>query len=185
MGSLSPSIVASVEHLNNTTYLHFATLALWVFEHLITMEMEVEYIWKSHWSVIKVLFIIVRYSTYGDIVLNVLVLLLLPQSASSCVAMTKAITWLLTVGMTLADLILTLRLSAILKKTKNMTIFLGIWYFSILIPTWVFTGFFVNSVSFDLQSLLQTNIFHVSCLPTGQRIELEAIPWACYWPTRQ
>ncbi|KAF8999627.1 hypothetical protein BDQ17DRAFT_1246342, partial [Cyathus striatus] len=40
-----------------------------IFENLITINMEVTYIWKSRWNVIKILYIFVRYSTYVDLIM--------------------------------------------------------------------------------------------------------------------
>ncbi|KAF8999611.1 hypothetical protein BDQ17DRAFT_1328148 [Cyathus striatus] len=72
MESLAPTILVLLEHMKIITYLHVASLTLWVFEQFITLDKEVIYIWKSpHWSIVKVLYVFVRYSTYVDASLNI------------------------------------------------------------------------------------------------------------------
>ncbi|KAF8982223.1 hypothetical protein BDQ17DRAFT_1336974 [Cyathus striatus] len=56
----------------NILQLQVASFALWVFEHLNTMDMEVAYIWKSpNWTVVKALYVFVRYGTYLDSFMNI------------------------------------------------------------------------------------------------------------------
>ncbi|KAF9007875.1 hypothetical protein BDQ17DRAFT_1350147 [Cyathus striatus] len=111
--------------------------------------MPVAYIWASpHWSVIKVLYIFVRYSTFVDAILNVLVQCSPALTSEKCKVLYRAIT-------TLA-VILTLRVWAVWKRTL-----------------WICDGLLLNSLGFELQSA-----FHfVGCLVTHGNIVLEAITW--------
>ncbi|KAF8979973.1 hypothetical protein BDQ17DRAFT_1432736 [Cyathus striatus] len=125
-----------------------ASLSLWVFEHLITMDMEITHIWESpNWSIIKILFVYTRYSTYVDVALGVIVQFLPPQSSSSCKVTSYATIWCLIIGVTFSDLILTLRVWAVWNKTRIMTIMLAVCYTSIVIPLWVFAGVLGNAIT--------------------------------------
>lgn len=43
-----------------------ATAALFMWDYLITLGMEIELIWPSQWNVIKVLFLVQRYMPFID-----------------------------------------------------------------------------------------------------------------------
>ncbi|KAF8995768.1 hypothetical protein BDQ17DRAFT_1330376 [Cyathus striatus] len=104
MDSLAQTIRVLLEHMQNVTYLHVASLTLWVFEHLITMDMEVAYIWKSpNWTVVKALYIFVRYGTYVDIFLNVVVQLIPSLSSRSCKSLYYVTIWSFVIGATASE----------------------------------------------------------------------------------
>ncbi|KAF8990286.1 hypothetical protein BDQ17DRAFT_387250 [Cyathus striatus] len=166
-------VVTLLEHMHNVTYLHVASLALWVFEHFITMDMEISYIWgSSHWSVVQIMYLIVRYSAYLDITLNVAVQCFPILSAKSCKSLYSAIMWILLPGMTAVEVILTLRVWAVWKKSRNMGILLAVSFFSVVISSWANGGVLVNSITFDAQEF-----FIRGCLVTNGRVAMEAAIW--------
>ncbi|KAF9466686.1 hypothetical protein BDZ94DRAFT_1319210 [Collybia nuda] len=55
---------------NNTNYLAVASLALLVYDHLISLREEVDLIWKSHWSVTKGVYLWNRYFALFTLGLN-------------------------------------------------------------------------------------------------------------------
>ncbi|KAF8999610.1 hypothetical protein BDQ17DRAFT_1360692 [Cyathus striatus] len=174
MESLAQTILVLLEHMQNVTYLHVASLALWVFEHLITLDKEVTYIWgSSHWSVVKVLYVFVRYSTYVDATLNIVVQCFPSLSSKTCKSIYYAIIWFLVTGMTAAEIILTLRVWAVWQKTKIITIVLTLYFIGTLVPVWVNDGILGRSLTFNLQDLLHVG----GCLATSGRIALEASTW--------
>ncbi|TFK31297.1 hypothetical protein BDQ12DRAFT_162314 [Crucibulum laeve] len=59
-----PDFMKSVEVLKIS---QIAAVMLTVYDHMITLDWEVEYIWKRRWSISKTLFILVRYA--GELVL--------------------------------------------------------------------------------------------------------------------
>lgn len=44
-----------------------ASAALFVYDYIITFEMEFEFVWKSPWNVVKVLYFIQRYMPFADV----------------------------------------------------------------------------------------------------------------------
>ncbi|KAF8999628.1 hypothetical protein BDQ17DRAFT_744993 [Cyathus striatus] len=150
----SPEEIASklTDHTQNVTYLHAASLALWIFENLITMNMEITYIWMTRWNVIKVVYIFVRYSTYIDLALNIIVECVPTLSAASCKSLCYAIILFLVIGLTAPDLILTLRVWAVWRTTRTMGIILVLVNIIFLTPIWISGGFLANSLKFSLQN---------------------------------
>ncbi|KAF8999626.1 hypothetical protein BDQ17DRAFT_744982 [Cyathus striatus] len=176
MDSIQPhTILVLLEHGRNVTYLHVACLALWVFECLITLDKEVTHIWGSpRWSVVKVLYIIVRYSTYVDASLNIVVQCVPSLSPKACKSLYYAIIWLLVVGMTAAEIILTLRVWAVWQKKKVITIVLTVYLIGITVPSLVLSVFIGRSLTFDLQ----LDIGRIGgCIVTGGKVELEVATW--------
>ncbi|KAF8999658.1 hypothetical protein BDQ17DRAFT_1427677 [Cyathus striatus] len=126
-----------------------------VFEHLITFDKEVTYIWQSpRWSAVKVLYIFVRYGTYVDVSLDIVVQCFPSLSSKICKLLYYVIICFLVTGMTAAEAILTLR----------------VWY---RIDCMGHRRILGKSVAFDLQDLLLIG----GCIATGGRISLEASTW--------
>ncbi|KAF8995765.1 hypothetical protein BDQ17DRAFT_1330373 [Cyathus striatus] len=149
MGS-SQTILVLLEHMHNVTYLHVASSALWVFEHLITMDMEVAYIWKSpNWTVVKALYIFVRYGTYIDECLNI------------CGS--------IAIGVSASEVILTVRVWAVWQNSRNMAILLTVSFIGIMVPMYASDGILANSLMFELQEFLHIR----GCLVTSAKIKTE------------
>ncbi|KAF8990287.1 hypothetical protein BDQ17DRAFT_1414103 [Cyathus striatus] len=174
MDSITQAIPGLLEHNQNVTYLHVASLALWVFEYLITMDMEIEYIWKSpHWSVVKVLYLAVRYGTYLDSCLNIVVQLFPSLSSISCKSLYNVTIWSIAIGMTTSEIILTFRVWAVWQKTRTMAIILTMFFIGILIPLYVNVGILGSSLTFAFQDLPIIS----GCLVSSARITLEEAMW--------
>ncbi|KAF8989707.1 hypothetical protein BDQ17DRAFT_1434259 [Cyathus striatus] len=104
MESLPQTALVSLGHMQNVAYFHVASFALWVFEHLITLDKEITYIWGSpQWSIVKVLYVFVRYNAYVDASLNVVVQCFPSLSSNTCKSLYYAIIWSLVTGMTAAE----------------------------------------------------------------------------------
>ncbi|KAF8999603.1 hypothetical protein BDQ17DRAFT_1328142 [Cyathus striatus] len=162
-GSLE-QLLTLLQHMQIISYFHVASLALWVFEHSITMHLEISYIWRSsHWSIVQIMYLVVRYGAYIDISLNVVV---------QCFPSLSVRSWILLPGMTAVEVILTLRVWAVWKKSRNMGILLFVSFFSVVISSWVNGGILANSVTFDAQEYLVRG-----CLVTNGKVATEAAIW--------
>ncbi|KAF8998365.1 hypothetical protein BDQ17DRAFT_814328 [Cyathus striatus] len=148
----------TIAYPQNISYAHVAAITLWVFEHLIITDLEVTYIWKSRWNVIKVLYIFVRYCTYIDVVLNTIVTInysLRWSDSVTCKTQYQAIIWLMMIGIAVSDLIFNLRIWAVWRKTRTMAIILIALNIGFLTPVWVTWGLFANSLEFFTTEFLR------------------------------
>ncbi|KAF7343876.1 hypothetical protein MSAN_01968900 [Mycena sanguinolenta] len=68
--ALANLIVTGLQDIQATRFSQLASSAIIVFDHVITLDEEVELIWKSSWSMGKVLFIINRYYTLTSVIVN-------------------------------------------------------------------------------------------------------------------
>ncbi|KAF9447562.1 hypothetical protein P691DRAFT_706549 [Macrolepiota fuliginosa MF-IS2] len=59
-----------IRDVEATRYAQLASSSIIIFDHLMTFDLEVDLIWKSSWSVGKILFIINRYYTLASVVFN-------------------------------------------------------------------------------------------------------------------
>jgi len=55
------------------TYVYLSMLTILVHEWLILLNREVEYIWKSKWTISKIIYIITRYGPFIDVPIMVAV----------------------------------------------------------------------------------------------------------------
>ncbi|KAJ7624812.1 hypothetical protein FB45DRAFT_924267 [Roridomyces roridus] len=66
--SLVDLISTGLHDIQATRYAQLASSAIIVFDHIITLDQEVDLIWKSSWSMGKILFIINRYYTLTSVI---------------------------------------------------------------------------------------------------------------------
>ncbi|KAG7447185.1 uncharacterized protein BT62DRAFT_66471 [Guyanagaster necrorhizus] len=58
-------------HVQATRYLSGAGLVLLLYDHLLTFSAEIELIWAAHWSVPKVLFLLIRYLVPSTVIIHI------------------------------------------------------------------------------------------------------------------
>ncbi|KAJ6468127.1 hypothetical protein C8R47DRAFT_1223418 [Mycena vitilis] len=68
--ALANLITTALRDIQATRYAQLASSAIIIWDHLITLDEEVELIWKSSWSMGKGLFVINRYYTLISVVIN-------------------------------------------------------------------------------------------------------------------
>ncbi|KAF8999600.1 hypothetical protein BDQ17DRAFT_1328139 [Cyathus striatus] len=147
--------IVLLERMRN--YLHMASLALCVFEHFITANLEITYIWKSRWNLIKVLYIFARYSTYVDVILNIIRFIMIGVEAS--------------------DLILNLRVWAVWRKTMAMSITLVTLNIGFITIVWVNGGLLLTTLKYIRLVDLQDILHEPGCIATEGRVELALVAW--------
>ncbi|KAJ6628539.1 hypothetical protein B0H10DRAFT_159510 [Mycena sp. CBHHK59/15] len=68
--ALANLIFTGLHDIQATRYAQLASSAIIIFDHALTLDEEVELIWKSSWSMGKALFVINRYYTLISVVIN-------------------------------------------------------------------------------------------------------------------
>ncbi|PBK61621.1 hypothetical protein ARMSODRAFT_1025539 [Armillaria solidipes] len=81
--SLNELVAAGLRDVRSTRCAALASGVIVLFDHLITLDDEVELIWRSHWSIGKMLFIINRYYTLSSVIFNCYGLFMTSLSDSS------------------------------------------------------------------------------------------------------
>ncbi|OCH89453.1 hypothetical protein OBBRIDRAFT_835775 [Obba rivulosa] len=76
--STTPGIIVGIEHqiisalrtISRIRYSELASSTIIVFDHLLTLDQEIELIWNSPWSIGKCLFLMTRYYTLVTVIFN-------------------------------------------------------------------------------------------------------------------
>ncbi|KAF8995948.1 hypothetical protein BDQ17DRAFT_1545011 [Cyathus striatus] len=168
--------VIALEHTQIVNYLRASTLAVLVYEYLLTFDLEVNFVWKRDWSIVKILFILTRYLPFFDATI-ILALQFLPHaSAAKCKMLYTAIAFL-SIGLFIAEAVLTLRTWAVCGGQKRLGILLAIFSMGIFSGHTVLVGFFsLATLRFDLQDTLDTIL--QGCLVTSGNYNLLIIDWS-------
>ncbi|KAF7332720.1 hypothetical protein MKEN_00155400 [Mycena kentingensis (nom. inval.)] len=64
------TVITGLRDIETTRFAQLASSTIIVFDHLITLDEEINFIWGSSWSIGKTLFIINRYYTLASVALN-------------------------------------------------------------------------------------------------------------------
>ncbi|KAJ7050358.1 hypothetical protein C8F01DRAFT_1264234 [Mycena amicta] len=136
--ALANIILTGLGDIQTIRFAQLASSAIIIFDHAITLDEEVELIWKSSWSMGKVLFIINRYYTLISVCVNnyalfspslsdsvsihqVLALPSPPDSQSySCLAFFRWQGWTGLIAFMIAEVILQMRLYALYYLNKKV-----------------------------------------------------------------
>ncbi|KAI0061164.1 hypothetical protein BV25DRAFT_1827037 [Artomyces pyxidatus] len=103
-----------------------ATLALFTYDWLILLGDEVTLVWPSRWTIPKVLFLLSRYLPFIDLSVNLIHCLGITKlSPAACSFTFDFISWSMTLGMALSEVVMILRVHAIYERSKRVLYSLG------------------------------------------------------------
>jgi len=158
----SPSVVDTTRlvRLKTVTYIDAGSLALLVYDYFMTLESEVNLIWPSKWSFIKVLYVLTRYLPFVDVSVLPVYDTSKTISLKTCKQLYTVGSFGVVIGVAIAELILVIRTWALWGREKRIGIFLFVLYVSLVIPAFVFMIIFVNSLTFAVTK-------DIGCTPTG------------------
>ncbi|KAI0064839.1 hypothetical protein BV25DRAFT_1822576 [Artomyces pyxidatus] len=121
--------------------------ALLVYDYLCTLDQEVEHVWSGTWTVGKALFILNRYPPFVDTFIS-LKLLTSGGTPEDCRRQFIAVTWLISSGVIVSELILMLRTYAIWERQRWVLILLSTAAAVLYIPALVVTQMETKSFIF-------------------------------------
>ncbi|KAK0444566.1 uncharacterized protein EV420DRAFT_1003068 [Desarmillaria tabescens] len=118
--SLNGLTAAGLRDLHSTRYSALASGVIVLFDHLITLDDEVDLVWRSHWSIGKLLFIINRYYTLLSVIFNYYGLFMMPLSESVSHRFFQWQGWTGLIACMIAEVILQMRLYALYLLNKKV-----------------------------------------------------------------
>ncbi|KAJ6503889.1 hypothetical protein C8R45DRAFT_894985 [Mycena sanguinolenta] len=118
--ALANLIVTGLQDIQATRFSQLASSTIIVFDHIITLDEEVELIWKSPWSMGKVLFIINRYYTLTSVIVNNYALLSPSLTDSFCLRFFRWQGWTGLIACMITEVILQMRLYALYFLNKKV-----------------------------------------------------------------
>ncbi|KAF9464917.1 hypothetical protein BDZ94DRAFT_1320782 [Collybia nuda] len=144
--SLMDSALKIADIRQSVQYVNVASLAVLVYDYFQTLELEVELVWKSSWSISKVVFLLARYPTFVDVPLILYYTLNQGMSYDTCSVVNAVTSWSTAVGIGMAEVILLLRTYALWNNSRKVLIALIVLYISIYTPVVVVLAIFLRSL---------------------------------------
>jgi len=142
------ALVTALSQAKVRTYLRFVSGALLQYDYFLTLGSEISLIWPSQWSVSKVLYFLTRYMAFVDIIMALYYHLKPNLSPDACQTLTVAATWLLVIGIIIAEYILAVRTWAIWNRSKWNGLFLLLLFTSAVAAACVIEGLFLKTLIF-------------------------------------
>ncbi|KDR73884.1 hypothetical protein GALMADRAFT_593325 [Galerina marginata CBS 339.88] len=130
----SLSILRGLRGIQAARYARLASGSIMTFDYAMTFDREVDLIWKSKWSFVKILFLTNRYYALGSVIYNNYVFLTSNLDTTVCANFYQWQSWTGLIGSMLTEGILQLRVYALYANNK--------WIIAI-----VFTSFILCSAA--------------------------------------
>ncbi|KAJ7873308.1 hypothetical protein B0H14DRAFT_144357 [Mycena olivaceomarginata] len=116
--------------LQVVSYVKAAFLTLLAYDTILHIGQEYRYVWKSRWSVVKILYLWTRYSTFIDTILAVQERVDFSRDASSCSRIMTFTTIFAGFGIGVAEIILMIRTYALYERSKKLLVFFTVIWFA-------------------------------------------------------
>lgn len=133
-------LVEAVRISHLTRYSELASSTIIVFDHLITLDQEIDLIWNAHWSIGKVLFIVNRYYSLCSVVFNNYALFSTTITDSFCLKWFQWQGWTGLVACMIGQIILQVRLYALYYLNKKILALMVIWFLAATVSSAVIMG---------------------------------------------
>ncbi|TFK62651.1 hypothetical protein BDN72DRAFT_382160 [Pluteus cervinus] len=131
-------------------YITFSSAALYLYDLLLTLGLEVDLLWPSKWTLIKVVYLLQRYLPLIDLSMIIALNWQFGEVVDSqvCEILWKTTNWFWFVGMTLSEGILMRRTLAVWGNSRKLCIALIISAICCIIPVYLFSGLYLESLTF-------------------------------------
>ncbi|KAI0812520.1 hypothetical protein BC629DRAFT_1589276 [Irpex lacteus] len=171
MGSEEIEAVQLQQAMN---YVQVISVALLVYDWLLVLSDEVNHVWASHWTFVKVLYLWTRYSPIADAILGMLAHFAM-LSPKQCRLTDTINSFLIAVGIYSSELVLVWRTFALWQDSKRVRYALGILWLSMSPIGLYFVIAFVSSTVYSSQPFAGQpgcNLVSASSLVAGDFIGL-------------
>lgn len=115
--SFKPFLIAS--------YINVSIIAVLAYDYVLTFEQEISLVWDSSWSLVKILFVVVRYPPFVTSSLILYASLFSTISESTCHGLISLSACMILLGACASDAILLIRTWALWNRDKRIAIILG------------------------------------------------------------
>jgi len=130
-------------------YMYLSAAAVLIYDYLLTLPLEIKFIWFSRWGYTKALFLLVRYMPFLDVAFVLLSQLSFKISPKTCGVIYPASLWLVFIKLSLAESILAIRTWAVWRRDKMIGIILALLSLANLAAQCFTTTRFIRSVNYS------------------------------------
>ncbi|KAF8167110.1 hypothetical protein B0H34DRAFT_680288 [Crassisporium funariophilum] len=139
----------ALKRMQLITYFDLAACTMFLWDYVVTIGMEVELVWSSPWTAMKVVYFVQRYMPFFDTLwLTVHLQLGHDLSITQCRRMLSTICYMYCLGIAASELILTLRAWAVWKRDKRLAVILVVTYLLVWVPNLAYMTLFLRSLKF-------------------------------------
>ncbi|KAL0946524.1 hypothetical protein HGRIS_012734 [Hohenbuehelia grisea] len=129
-------------------YIDVASFAVLVYDHLVTLDLEVSLIWPTPWNITKSFYLLSRYSPFLDAINAIYHQPINNIGPKECRVSYSIAGWLFMFGICLSEVILSFRTWAVWGRDRRLTIGLPVFLFAAWAPIIFFTWRFLHSLHF-------------------------------------
>ncbi|KAF9465496.1 hypothetical protein BDZ94DRAFT_1253950 [Collybia nuda] len=129
-------------------YLNVASLVIFIFDYFQTLDLEIDYVWKSKGFTGKALFFLNRYPPFVDVPLTVYYYLNGGVSSRTCSILDSVTIWMTSFGIAMSEVILLLRTYALWGRNRIILVILTTLLVGIYITVIVILTIFIRSVKY-------------------------------------
>lgn len=122
--SVLHALLRGLERLKIMHYAHLCAACIVIFDHLVTLDAEINLIWPSSWSFEKTLFLLNRYYSLAAVTFNTYVLFVATKTNTLCLHYYRWQGWTGLIACMLAEAILQTRLYALYSLDKKVLVFM-------------------------------------------------------------
>jgi len=128
------ALVAILRHqILLTPYPLVSATALFIYDYVLTLHLEIKYIWRSPWTYTKVLFLLIRYLAFMAVVLNFSDSMFQELSVETCKIMYILVAWFMVIQIALSEVVLCVRTWAVWNRNKAVGIGLVVVILGLLV----------------------------------------------------
>jgi len=129
-------------------YVHVVGCGVLIYDYILTIGFEITLIWPSPWNYTKVLFILARYIPLINVYFLLHDQVLLGNTANGCSWSFHLATWMVTVGIYLAEVILAIRTWAVWRKNRRVGVVLAALLTAAIITECISVRTFLDTLEF-------------------------------------
>jgi len=134
------------KHVVEALFVSTATVLL--YDWLLILDREVEYIWRASWNYTKALYLFTRYTPFVSIALLLRNQFTVDPTPDSCRRTLQATCWISIIGMDFTEIILAIRTYAVWNKDRRVGIGLALLLGLCQIPNGIIVEKFVRNIDF-------------------------------------
>jgi len=134
-------------------YTFVSAAALFIYDYTLTWHLEIKLIWFSPWTYTKVLYLLIRYIAFADVLLFV-INQIFHVSPELCSITYPVATWFVILQIFLSEAVLSIRTWAVWRGKKGIGLVLSALTLAHLVAQCIFTNKFVRSMEFTSPPIL-------------------------------
>ncbi|KAF9054225.1 hypothetical protein BJ165DRAFT_1437025 [Panaeolus papilionaceus] len=129
-------------------YICVSSTVILVYDTILTLDLEIAYVWRSRWSLMKFLYFLTRYSAFIDTPPLLTFYLAPNMGTEQCSRLHMGQQWLFGLGVGSAQGILVLRTIALYDHDRNLRSYICLFLFLVYTPVTLILVFWANAAKF-------------------------------------